>query len=706
MPAPWTTSASASLVTGGPTVTVVDGSSFCISDAGGDLHSDLPQGLFFQDTRILSGYVVRGNGEWPETLQSSAEDPFAATFVARLPPHEGRADSEVLLVRRRYVGRGMREDVSLHNFGTAPTTVHLELAFEVDFADLFDVKTGRVERVGEIDVQDAEAGIRFVHTDGEVHHETCIEFSQPPHMRGPTAMFDVVLEPSTTWTVCVQVSCRLDSIDVEPTYTCGAPIEHAQPSARLARWRSRLPALDTEHDAVREIYRRSTEDLASLRIFDPDHTDRAVVAAGAPWFMTLFGRDSLLTSWMAMLIDSDLALGTLQTLAELQGSKVNPQTEEQPGRILHEVRFGDAARLSLGGSSIYYGSVDATPLFVMLIGELSRWGNKRDEVDALLPYADRALEWIQTYGDADGDGYIEYERMTPNGLRNQGWKDNEDAVRFYDGRWAEPPIALAEVQGYVYAAYLARALCAEEAGDHEYAARLQERARDLRERFNRDFWIEERATFAMALDREKQPVDAITSNIGHLLWTGIVEPERAAAVARCLMGPAMYSGWGVRTLATECVGYNPIGYHVGSIWPHDNAIIAAGLMRYGFVREACTLIESMIEAATHFGYRLPELFAGLSRSRFASPVRYPTSCSPQAWASAAPLLFLRTLLRLDPDLRRGRLHLAPVVPDWIGPLRFDRIPVLGGHLSIEVDRSECTVLAVPPDVAIVSEPRR
>lgn len=341
----------------------------------------------------------------------------------------------------------------------------------------------------------------------------------------------------------------------------------------------------------------------------------------------------------------------------------------------------------------------------MLVGELSRWGNKQAQVDALLPAADRALEWIRTYGDRDGDGYVEYERANPTGLRNQGWKDSEDGIRFADGRWATPPIALSEVQGYVYAALNARGHCAAEAGDAATATRLRGEAQALKRRFNRDFWIASRETFALALDRDKVPVDALTSNLGHLLWTGIVDDDKAAAVARHLVGPDLFSGWGIRTLAASSVGYNPIGYHTGAVWPHDNALAAAGLMRYGFAREAGLVIEGMIEAASQFSFRLPELFAGLDRRGFPFPVGYPTSCSPQAWAAASPLLFLRTLLRFDPDLRRGRLNLAPILPDWMGSLRLDRIPVLGGHLTIEVEGTDCTVLEAPAGVEIVHAPR-
>src|SRR4029079_10491797 len=289
-------------------------------------------------------------------------------------------------------------------------------------------------------------------------------------------------------------------------------------------------------------------------------------------FMTLFGRDSLLTSWMTMIVDPDLALGTLETLARFQGTEVNPLTEEEPGRILHEMRFGETASLSLGGGRVYYGTVDATPLFVMLLGELSRWGNRRDEVDALLPAADRALDWITNHGDRDGDGYVEYQRTNDRGLENQGWKDSWDSTRFADGTLAQAPVALCEVQGYVYAALVARSHCATEAGDSRLASKLRDRAETLKDNFNRDFWVEDGEYFAMGLDRDKRRIDAITSNMGHCLWTGIVDEAKAPAVARHLLSTDMFSGWGVRTLSEPMVGYNPISYHCGSVWPHDNAL--------------------------------------------------------------------------------------------------------------------------------------
>ncbi|MCU1667197.1 MAG: Amylo-alpha,6-glucosidase, partial [Blastococcus sp.] len=424
-----------------------------------------------------------------------------------------------------------------------------------------------------------------------------------------------------------------------------------------------------------------------------------------PWFMTVFGRDSLLTAWMALLLDPSLALGTLRTLARFQGTEVEPRSDQEPGKILHEMRFGMDSARSLGGGSVYYGSIDSTPLFVMLLGELELWGADPADVAELLPAADRALGWLEQYGDRDADGYVEYERATDRGLRNQGWKDSFDGVTFADGRIADPPIALAEVQGYAYAAYVARAGMAERAGDVGTAQRWADRAAALRVSFNRDFWLPERGWFALGLDRDKRPIDSLASNMGHCLWTGIVDEDKAAQVAEHLLSPEMFTGWGVRTLASSMAAYNPMSYHNGSVWPHDNALIAAGLMRYGFVEHAQRIAGSLIDAAACFGGRLPELFCGFDRTEFGAPIPYPTSCSPQAWAAASPLLLLRTLLRFDPAVPDGRLWLAPELPATLGDLRIERVALAGSRMAVTVADGVVETTGLPDGVQPVNAAR-
>jgi glycogen debranching enzyme len=403
---------------------------------------------------------------------------------------------------------------------------------------------------------------------------------------------------------------------------------------------------------------------------------------------------------MAPPIDCLLAIDTLQTLASHQGENLNPMTEEQPGRIMHEMRAGMQTSLALGGGNVYYGTADATSLFVMLLEEVWRWGAPAEDVMALLPHADRALAWVAEYGDADGDGFVEYRRATDRGLVNQGWKDSGDGVNFRSGRLADAPIALCEVQGYTYAAYQARARLAHAEGNGEQAQEWVERAEKLRSAFNQAFWLEDQGYFAIALDGDKRPVDALASNMAHCLWTGIVDDDKAASVVEHLLSPEMFTGWGIRTLASSMGAYNPMSYHNGSVWPHDNAIAVAGLVRYGFVAEARRVATAILDAAEAFGGRLPELFCGFDRDRFAAPVKYPTSCSPQAWAAATPVHLLRSLLRLEPSIPEGRLTLAPVLPESLLPLRIDRMRVGDGVLSLDL-RAEGNSIRQAPDGLIV-----
>jgi glycogen debranching enzyme len=728
-------------------VTLVDESTFAISGSAGDIIPGAAQGLFVRDTRLLSRFEVLVNGAMTEPLTAVTGNPFSATFVSRCLPAAGRADSTLMVFRSRHVGQGMREDLVIRNFADEPAMCTVEVFVGSDFADLFAVKEGRVTSDagggelsttvahGASDDSDSANGasadpgsaagasaapgadqvsgrpaiVTSLYRRGTVTRGVEIRFNDPDRLSSDLACFEVIVPARDEWSTCIEVSPMFDGTGVDPRYRCGQPIDSATPTERLATWRRQVPQVETSHPGLKEVIERSAEDLGALRIFDPDYPERVVVAAGAPWFMTVFGRDSLLTAWMALLVDPDLARGVLQTLARFQGKEVDPRHDEEPGRILHEMRFGDAASLSLGGGSIYYGTADATPLFVMLLGEMRRWGVARELVDELLPNAARAIDWIEQFGDADGDGYVEYHRATDRGLANQGWKDSWDGIRYGDGRVAEAPIALCEVQAYTYGAYLASAHFAFEVGDTATYDRFRAKATQLKAAFNRDFWLEDRGWFAVGLDGETHPLDSLTSNIGHCLWTGIVDEDKARRVAEALVSPEMFSGWGVRTLAGNSGGYNPISYHCGSVWPHDTAIVAAGLARYGYDGAAQKLIFGLLDAAQTQGGRLPELFSGLDRGELTVPVGYPTSCSPQAWAAASPLLCLRTLLRLDPWIPYGKTWLSPNLPEEISYLKVEGIPLAGSRVTIEVGSEVSGGVAVsglPPEIELIREPRR
>jgi len=672
----------------------------------------LVHGLFFLDTRFLSVLELRVEDALPEPLSVAIETPFSGTFLSRVILDGHAGESDVVVFRRRFVGRGLREEVTVRNYGAEDRRLDIGLALGSDFADLFEVKEERQRpRSSSLDwVSDRQALIRVDAEPGEAalrhrRHAT-VTFSQPvvSDERGPTWQPEVAGRGE--WSVCFDVVGSIDDQEVEPRHRCGRPVMNTKPVQRHSTWQRTVPTVSTDPDLLGDVVSQSIEDIGALRMFDPDEPDQMLVAAGAPWFMALFGRDSILTSWMALAIDPALAQGVLETLARFQGREVNEDSEEEPGRILHEVRFHTGPKASLASADFYYGTIDATPLFVVLWGELARWGAADDVVGSLLPAVDRALAWIDDYGDRDGDGYVEYQRSSPRGLANQGWKDSWDSIRFADGGYAETPIALCEVQGYVYAALTARADHAASAGDRAMAEALRARAADLKERFNRDFWVEEKGWYALALDRDKRPVDALASNIGHCLWSGIVAEERAGAVADLLLGDDLFSGWGIRTLARSMAAYNPVSYHNGSVWPHDNALAVAGLARYGFVDEAHRVIEALLDVADHHDGRLPELISGLARDEHAVPAPYPTSCIPQAWSAAAPLLFLRILLGLDVDVPRGRVLLEPRLPSSIRRLDVERLCAGPGRLDVATDgtRHESTasdalapLLATGPD---------
>jgi glycogen debranching enzyme len=559
------------------------------------------------------------------------------------------------------------------------------LTVDTDFADLFAVKEGRVQPPHGLVVDMGAASMAFTSAGPDDTRTAQITATGDPIVTPGRFTFRIVVPERSQWSTCFAVEASIGGRRIQLRHRCGEPIDTSAPAQRLQAWRLSNPRIETGDSALECSLDVGTRDLGSLQIEDPTQPGCPILAAGAPWFMALFGRDSLLTAWMTLGLDPRLALNTLRTLAQLQGSRVDPLTEEEPGRILHEVRLGREAALTLGGGATYYGTADATPLFVMLLAELDRWGGLPDaDRPSLLAAADRAVAWILEYGDADGDGFVEYRRHTDRGLANQGWKDSFDGINHADGHLAAPPIALCEVQGYAYAAFQARAFLAEGDGDTVAAQQWRSRAARLKAAFNLAFWMPDQQAFALALDGAKHHVDAIASNMGHCLWTGVVDDEKAAAVAAHLVGPRLNSGFGVRTLGTDMNAYNPMSYHNGSVWPHDTAIAIAGLANYGFVQEAQQVALGLLDASEHFGGRLPELFCGFSRAEFPRPVPYPTSCSPQAWAAASTRLVLRSLLRFNPDIPHGQIHLAAMVPDRLLPIYMQNVPLAGTRVDISV----------------------
>jgi glycogen debranching enzyme len=658
-------------------VRILDGSTFLVTDRRGDadVSVDMPHGLFHQDTRFLSRWVLTVDGKRLSALSTDDLQYFAARFF--LVPETGTVyvDSDFSVIRKRSVGTGFHEDLTVLNHRAEAVELDVRVDADADFADLFEVKD-RMEKRGEryrrVEGQKLVLGYRR----GAYVRETWVTPTAAARVDERGLRFHVRIGPHGEWSTCIDVVTARDSreeVHRTATRAHGDAEERSRGEDALKTLKT-APRLYTSWDELRVTYRRSLVDLAALRFPPVVSKDESVPAAGLPWFMAVFGRDSILTSLQALPFQPDLAASTLRVLAALQGERRDDFRDEEPGKILHELRLGELTAFEERPQSPYFGAADSTPLYLVLLDEYERWTGDRELVSKLQPAARAALRWIDEWGDRDGDGYVEYERRNQEtGLPNQCWKDSWNSIVHRDGRLASAPIATCEIQGYVYDAKVRCARLAQEVwGDPSLSQRLRREAEELRRRFNQDFWMEERGYFALALDGQKQQVDAITSNPGHLLWSGIVDEDKADRVVETLLGPRLFSGWGVRTLAEDEEAYNPVGYHVGTVWPHDNTLIAWGLRRYGYRTEAAAIALAMLEAATYFGGRLPEAFAGYPRSVTAYPVEYPTACSPQAWASGAPLLLLRTMLGLEP---MGELLLVdPAVPKSIRRLELLGVP--------------------------------
>ncbi|WP_211255891.1 glycogen debranching N-terminal domain-containing protein [Microbacterium trichothecenolyticum] len=665
------------------TVTLVEGSTFCVSGHDGDIDPLRPDGLFVQDTRVLSRWQLRLDGMPIEPLGVVSAEPYETVFVGRAAPRAGHAEGTVIVERHRMVGQGMREDIRLRNYGAEPAGVDLTLTAEADFVDLFLVKEHRLAHVPPVGHH--HVGGDLVYWLDRPGSQRGIRISAPGALSSPqTLTFRVVVPARDEWRTTIEAVPSAQGVDLEFLYPADRPVAETTPALRMRDWRDETPDTVTSNRVLADALRTSERDLGALRIQDPKHPEDDVVAAGAPWFMALFGRDSLLTGWMMLPFAPRLTLGTLRTLSRLQGLQPDARTEEQPGRILHEVRLGADLSLALGGASVYYGSIDSTPLFVMLVGRALRWGIPAQDLAEFRPAVERALDWIIRWGDRDGDGFVEYLRSSDRGLLNQGWKDSSDGITFRTGVAARPPVALAEVQGYSYAAMRAGADLLRAWGDDTAAQDWDERASVLRTQFDEAFWMPEENTYALALDADKRQVDAVASNAGHCLWSGIVPTHRADAVIDRLIAPDMFTGFGIRTLSTQAGAYNPVSYHNGSVWPHDTALAAAGMAAYGRRDAAATVIEGLLDALEAHGGRLPELFCGFSRVDKPVPVSYPASCSPQAWAAATPFELLRIAIGLDLDLPRGIARVQPT-PATIGPIRVDRLPAGPARLDVRAD---------------------
>jgi len=661
-------------------VKILDGNTFVVSDARGDIEASPtdPTGLFSYDTRFLSEWVLTINGDRMNPLSVDDLQYFESRFF--LVPGTGTVyiDAKLSVIRRRAVGNGFHEELTILNHAEEPVDLTVRLDAACDFADLFEVKDA-LKKKGAYSARVKGGKLVLAYDRETFGRSTAISSSQQARVDKKGLTFKIRIGPHDRWST--QLDVVTERLGVEDSEREDPAKSRRRMQKGLERWVNEAPRLECDSEPLRETYRRSLVDLAALRFSPRIAGGHSLPAAGLPWFMTMFGRDSILTSLQALPFASELAATTLRALGDWQGVGLDDFRDEDPGRILHEMRYGELTAFEERPHSPYYGSADATPLFVVLLDEYERWTGDRRIVRELEVEARAALNWIDEYADLLGTGYIWYERRNKKtGLENQCWKDSWDSISSRDGRIPGFPRATCELQGYAYdakvrAARLARLVWK----DAAFAERLEQEAADLKRRFNRDFWVEDGEYFALALDPDGAQVDALTSNNGHLLWSGIVDKSKADAVAGHLVGARLFSGWGVRTLADGEGRYNPIGYHVGTVWPFDNSFIAWGLRRYGFKEEAALVAAGILDAAEFFEGRLPEAFGGYERSQTMYPVQYPTACSPQAWSTGAPLLFLRTMLGLEPH--GDNLMVDAALPSTIGHLELLDIPGRWGRID-------------------------
>jgi len=649
------------------TVSVLDGSTFVVSGRIGDIRRDdgREQGFFCDDTRFLSHWVLRVDQAPLELLGLDQAEHFAARYF--LTPRVGpEAQAPCSIMRRRLIDHVWMEELSVINHRHESSTIRVAMELDTDFADMFEVKDDVVQ-AREITFLGDSYSLTLSYRQGDFCRSVRVASSERATVTREGFVYSVTLSPGEAWstTLTVTPSASQRTAEFAQRVARGSlNAMSASKSAELEQWLARAPALAASDPALMRTFHASLSDLGALRL-PPDISKGATLpAAGLPWFMALFGRDSIITSFQSLPYLPELAATTLRVLAAAQAHDRDDFHEREPGKILHELRFGELTDSGARPHSPYFGSADATPLFLVLLDEYHRWSGDDELVRALEPSARAALTWIKDSGDLDGDGYVEYSRRNlASGLVNQCWKDSWDAIQFADGTHPEGPIATCEIQGYVYDALLRSARLAREVwNDQLLGAQLARQASDLRAGFHRDFWMPERGCHAVALDGNKRQVDSMTSNIGHLLWSGLLDDIEAAATAHRLLQSELYSGWGVRTLGDKDAGYNPLGYHTGTVWPHENSLIAAGLARYGHHEQAATIAAAMLSAAPHFEHRLPEVFAGYPAAVTSVPVAYPTASRPQAWAAGTPLQLLTTLL----DLQPGFTHTNRELPHDLG----------------------------------------
>jgi len=696
-------------------LTLIDGKTFLATSVAGDIvppgASDV--GFFHDDTRFLSHLEFKIDGQRSVVLSSSTEK----TFVSQIELTTGNItlrdsfdlpENTVHIRREQLLACEILFDrYTFENFNRCPIKFTVEISFDADFVDVFQVRGLARAIHGQYYKPMTEGGGLVFSYRGldKILRQTVIRMNPAPvEISEGTARWELHLEPLRKTELEITVTPRVESEESRAENFDYDTHLQARRSA-YREFDSASTSFSSSNSVFDSLLHSATGDFHALRIpFGNEH----VIAAGIPWFATIFGRDSIIAAYQTLSLNPELAKDTLRVLARYQASEVDDWRDAQPGKILHESREGEMTKCGEMPFGPYYGSVDATPLWLVLLSETFNWTSDEGLVREMLPHAYRALDWIDTYGDIDGDGFVEYLRRSPRGLINQGWKDSWDANIHRDGRVASPPIALCEVQGYVYDAKYRMASLLRMFGENERAEKCRRDANELARRFEKTFWSAERSFYAMALDAEKKPLEVIASNPGHLLWSRIINRERARAVTQRMMQDDMFSGWGWRTMSQQEEVFNPLSYHRGSVWPHDNSLIAHGMALNEFREPALRVLSALFQAALEYrDYRLPELFCGLQRRPFDEPVHYPVSCSPQAWASGALFLILSSVLGIRPSSHRKELNIInPQLPDWLGHLHIRNLRIGNSRVGLDFTRRDqrtfCNVVDITGDKLLVN----
>jgi len=674
-------------------IAIHQGQTVLVTEPDGQVNGQSKRGLYFRDTRVISTWAIYANGEPWDLLNGGAIAYHAArifqinrAFVSEDGPIAART---LGLVIGRHINGGLHEDIDITNNSQNPVRFNLEIAIRADFADIYEVKSNQIVRRGHITTSWSPKGqaLRITYRNKQFCREVIVYAGQgdgkPVVNANGRLSFDIALKAGQAWHRCLIYDLVDGASRIRAPRQCsdsGTVLNHV---AKIIEWQRKVLKIETSNEEFYRCYSQGVQDLAALRL-PLEGTDHMVFvpAAGLPWFVALFGRDTLIVSLQAMVVYPEFAAGALEALGRLQAKKRDDYRDAEPGKILHELRYGELAYFKMIPHTPYYGTADATPLFLVALHAAWQATGDRALIERHLPVAEACLTWIEKYGDRDGDGFQEYQTRSTAGYENMAWKDSGDSVMYPDGTPVRGPKALCELQGYVYDAWLRMAQIYDELGNKRRANALRKKAAALFKKFNEAFWDEESGFYAFALDGDKKKVLSVTSNVGQCLWSGIIEPERARTVVNRLMRKDMWSGWGIRTLSADHPSFNPYNYQTGAVWPHDNSLIALGMRHYGFAAEAAAVARDISRAAGHFLLnQLPELYGGLQRDPTNFPVQYLGANVPQAWAAGSPFMLLQAMLGLQQDAPGGKLYVDPALPEWLpditltdlrlGQLRFD-----------------------------------